>query len=247
MANSVSVPPSVAPAARERTLHAFDVGIAAAALLLLAPLIGLVCLLILIESGRPVFFRQRRLGRNGQPFLILKFKKFRDARDGSGPGLTVTNDTRMTRVGAWLQRTKIDEVPQFVNVLRGEMAIVGPRPESLTFADCFHGPYREVLRYRPGIFGPNQVLFRHEDDLLAGQPDLDRFYRQVLFPLKASADLLYFSSRTTRSDLRLLFRAMVAIGGGHASLGPTLDVRVEQLAKTQAADRMASTDAIMKV
>lgn len=188
-----------------------DILVASAALVVLAPLIIVVAIAILHESGAPILFRQARLGQHGRNFLILKFRKFRNDAGSLGPHLTSRDDERMTRIGTMLQRTKIDEIPQFINVLRGEMAIIGPRPESLRFADCFSGRYGEVLSFKPGILGPNQVLFRHEDALLAGRPDVEAYYRHILFPLKASVDLHYFSRRSLAGDLRLLIGAMGAI------------------------------------
>lgn len=190
--------------------------IAATALLVLAPVMVVVALAVLYESGWPVLFRQQRMGQHGRPFAILKFKKFHNAADGVGPHLTSRGDARMTRVGAFLQRTKFDEIPQFINVLRGEMAVIGPRPESLRYAECFNGRYGEVLAYKPGIFGPNQVLFRHEDALFTGQADVEGFYKRILFPLKASVDLAYFARRTLGSDLSLLVSAVGAICGSRA-------------------------------
>lgn len=221
MIESLSVPsPSPSPAAlgrwSGRSQRLCDATLAALALFLLAPLILLVCLAILVESGRPILFRQIRLGRDGKPFTILKFKKFSDARDGSGPHLTSLSDQRMTRIGALLQKSKLDEVPQFLNVIAGDMALIGPRPESLRFADCFGDRFRDVLAHTPGIFGPNQVLFRHEDALLTGRSDVEAYYRQVLFPLKASIDLGYFAQRSLGSDLNLILSAAIAILGGAA-------------------------------
>ena len=234
LANIVPTPLHAARTWHMILLRLFEITVATMALLVLLPLMLVVSLAILVESGRPILFRQQRLGQHGRPFLILKFKKFRDAKDGSGPHLTSLGDERMTWVGAILQRTKLDETPQFINVLAGDMGIVGPRPESLRFAECFNGHYRDVLRHKPGIFGPNQVLFRHEDALLAGRSNVEEYYLRILFPLKASVDLLYFSGRTVASDLRLLFSAVMVICGGRSrtehlilggpprGIGPTL-------------------------
>lgn len=216
MAGSVSIVPLTRQSRRGGLPRSFDIVVAVAALLVLTPVMLAMCVAILVESGRPVLFRQRRLGRDGRTFMILKFKKFCDAVDGSGPHLTSLADGRMTRIGALLQKTKLDEVPQFLNVLAGDMALVGPRPESMRFADCFGGRFRAVLSQQPGIFGPNQILFRHEDALLAGRSDVEGYYRRILFPLKASVDLAYFARRTWASDLRLLLSASFAVCGGRA-------------------------------
>src|ERR1700722_5448883 len=114
-----------------------DVLCAGAALFLLSPVFAIVALVILIESGKPILFSQLRLGQNGEPFRMYKFRKFRPSCDGSGSPLTLQEDERVTAVGRILAETKLDELPQLWNVLRGDLSLVGPRPESLTFADCF--------------------------------------------------------------------------------------------------------------
>ena len=122
-----------------------------------------------------------------------------------------------------LERTKLDELPQLWNILVGEMALVGPRPESLAFADCFDGSYRRALDYKPGIFGPCQVIFRHESDLYEPGRDPEEFYRQTLFPLKASVDLAYFPSRTMMSDARWAVQSVLAVFG--CSVRPSENMR----------------------
>ncbi len=190
-----------------------DVTIAALALLLLFPLFALISMAVLIECGRPIFFRQTRLGLGGTHFEIIKFRKFTTRETRAGLPLTMKNDSRMSRVGGFLARTKLDELPQLINVLRGEMAIVGPRPESLDFADCFDNGYRCVLNYRPGILGPSQAIFRDEWSLYPEDSNPTAFYREVLFPRKASVDRSYYSQRTLISDLKwMLFGALAVFG-----------------------------------
>ena len=190
-----------------------DVTIAALALLLLLPLFALISLAVLIESGRPIFFRQTRLGLAGKHFDIIKFRKFATKSPRLGLPLTMKMDKRMSRVGHFLARTKLDELPQLLNVLRGEMAIVGPRPESLDFADCFEKEYDGVLMYRPGILGPSQAAFRDECSLYPENTDPTLFYRQVLFPMKARVDLAYYAERTLASDVKwMIFGALAVFG-----------------------------------
>ncbi len=191
----------------------FDVVVATVSLVLLAPITMLAAAAILIESGRPVFFVQTRIGLRGRHFRMYKFTKFREPAPATGNALTLENDPRLTRVGRLLARTKIDELPQLWNVLKGDMAIVGPRPETLNFRDCFEAPLRAVLEYKPGIFGPTQILFRHEAALYRGHPDPERFYRKVLFPLKASIDLAYFTQRTLLRDALWVGRGVLAVLG----------------------------------
>jgi lipopolysaccharide/colanic/teichoic acid biosynthesis glycosyltransferase len=189
----------------------FDIAISLSALVILSPIIVLVTIAIALETGRPILFSQLRIGRNRRSFRMYKFRKFVCDCDPDGSPLTLENDDRSTRVGRILMATKLDEVPQFLNVLKGDMAIIGPRPESFAFADCFAGPYAEVLKYKPGILGPTQVAFRNESDLYSGHPDPSAFYRAVLFPMKAEMDLEYYSKRTLVSDIAWMFRGAVAI------------------------------------
>ncbi len=215
------VPSPVAMAAGEPSAVArrvFDIVCAAAALILLAPLMLLVAAAIWIESGRPILFSQARLGRNGWPFVMYKFRKFaRDCGADQRP-LTLEKDSRLTAVGRVLAATKLDELPQFWNVLRGEMSIVGPRPESLAFADCFRDGFELVLTHRPGLLGPSQIMFRHEARLYPWDVDPVAFYRQVLFPEKARIDLDYFSDRTFLADLKWIVLGVLAVFG-HAPRG----------------------------
>lgn len=191
--------------------RAFDVAVAGLAALLLAPVALLVALAILVESGRPVLFAQVRLGRGGLPFVMYKFRKFGPRAGAGGSPLTLEGDARMSAVGRVLMATKLDELPQLWNVLRGDMAVIGPRPESLAFADCFRDGFEEVLDHKPGLLGPCQILFRSESTLHARSADPQRFYRDVLFPAKARADIAYFRTRTLASDLALTVRGVLAV------------------------------------
>ena len=191
----------------------FDIIIASLGLVLLIPVVLLIVGAILIESGRPVLFKQVRLGRDGRTFNILKFRKFRQKSGPSGLPLTLSNDERMSPVGSFLARTKLDELPQLWNVLRGEMSIVGPRPESLDFQDCFTPETLRVLDFRPGIFGPSQVAFRNECALYPANSDPTVFYRAVLFPLKARVDLAYYPKRTLSSDIKWVAAGVFAVLG----------------------------------
>ena len=204
----------------EQARRTFDLAVAAVGLIILAPLMLVIALAIWSESGRPVFFSQIRLGQHGRHFRLHKFRKFHQVGSSSGRlmtlpdrAVTLQDDDRTTRVGRLLARSKLDELPQFWNILTGDMSIVGPRPESLAFANCFSDSYRDVLSFRPGIFGPNQVFFRNEWSLYTDVIDPETFYRDVLFPLKARADLAYFPHRTIRHDLAWIFRGVSAVLG----------------------------------
>jgi lipopolysaccharide/colanic/teichoic acid biosynthesis glycosyltransferase len=207
MSGAGQMPPAAALA------RALDVTVAAVALVALLPLIAVVAALIVLESGRPVLFRQTRIGRDGRHFEMLKFRKFGPDVGSDGSPLTLVDDARMTRVGRVLAATKLDELPQLLNVLRGEMSVVGPRPESLAFEDCFRGRAAQLLAFRPGIFGPTQVRFRHENRYYPTDTDPARFYKRALFPAKAALDLDYYPRRTLVSDVAWIVRGVLAVLG----------------------------------
>jgi lipopolysaccharide/colanic/teichoic acid biosynthesis glycosyltransferase len=177
-----------------------DVLGAVAALIVLAPVMLLIAIGIRFGSPGPVFFAQLRIGQGGKLFRIYKFRKFHHGCDNTGYSVTLNKDPRMTRVGRLLEGSKLDELPQFWNILRGDMALVGPRPEMTEFADCFTARYRELLQRRPGLFGPSQTIFRSESGLYPDNGDPHTFYRDVLFPAKAEIDLTYLRRRTLASD-----------------------------------------------
>jgi lipopolysaccharide/colanic/teichoic acid biosynthesis glycosyltransferase len=189
----------------------FDLVAAAVGVLALAPFAAAVCMAIMLETGRPMLFSQPRLGRNGRPFLMYKFRKFRVDCGSADCPVTVDGDARMTRVGRFLAATKLDELPQLWNVLKGEMSVVGPRPESLAFADCFVGRFAALLDHKPGLVGPCQVLFRREGGLYPAGADPERFYRDVLFPTKSAIDLEYFPRRGLFADLCWVVLALLAV------------------------------------
>jgi lipopolysaccharide/colanic/teichoic acid biosynthesis glycosyltransferase len=191
--------------------RAFDILVSGAAMGVLSPIFLMIALAIRMESGKPILYSQLRLGQNGRPFSIYKFRKFRASCDPHGYPLTLDGDDRLTSVGRILAATKLDELPQLWNVLRGDMSLVGPRPESLAFNDCFRNGFEALLKHKPGLFGPCQVVFRHESRLYPADGSAAEFYREVLFPAKAKVDLAYFSRRTLASDLGWILRAAGAI------------------------------------
>lgn len=171
---------------------------------------AVVSLLVWLDSPGSVIFAQERIGLNGKIFRIFKFRKFPITWGDEGPGVTTRNDPRMTTIGAILERTKLDELPQLWNILRGEMSFVGPRPESIRFADLFKGEYAELLNYIPGLLGPNQIVFRNENELYVADEDPDSYYRRVLFPQKAERDLAYFRNAHCLHDILFIIRGVQA-------------------------------------
>ena len=208
-ASQLVTPSTALNAGARRAIDVLCAGFAASIFL---PVFVIVALSIWLESGRPILYSQRRLGQSGQPFHIYKFRKFKPSCDPQGYPLTLHDDGRLTSVGRILAKTKLDELPQLWNVLRGDMSLVGPRPESFAFADCFRNGFEELLEHKPGVFGPCQVMFRHESELYPSNASAAAdFYREVLFPAKAKIDLAYFSRRTLVSDFSWIFRAVGTI------------------------------------
>jgi len=193
------------------TKRIFDVITAILLGLLLFPVMLIIVLVIKCTSPGPALFRQKRLGLNGEVFLINKFRKFPSDWGSKGPGVTLQFDSRMTRVGRFLERTKLDELPQLWNILVGEMSFVGPRPESLSFAHLFDSSYKEVLSYKPGIFGPNQTAYRNESAMYPDGEDPVAFYERELFPAKAQNDIDYFKKATFFGDLKWIISGTFAL------------------------------------
>jgi len=187
----------------EATKRAFDIASAVLGLALLAPLFLVVAAWIKLDSPGPVFFRQERIGRGGTPFRIHKFRTMRV--EAAGPALTVGADPRITRAGAFLRRTKIDELPQLLDVLRGDMSVVGPRPEVARYVAAYPPALREkVLSVRPGITDPASLQFRDESTLLARAADPEREYREVVLPAKLRLAADYVDTASLGGDLRLI-------------------------------------------
>ena len=190
--------------------RSLDIIIAAPLLLLLAPVVLILSAAILAESPGGVFYRCRRIGWRGRDLQMLKFRKMHDG--ASGPALVVPGDERFTRIGAFLARTKLDELPQLWNVLKGEMSLVGPRPEDPYFVELHREPYEEILAVRPGITGLSQLAFARESEVLDPE-DRERHYTERILPQKIRMDRFYATHRTLGTDLRILWwtaRAVVA-------------------------------------
>lgn len=197
--------------------RAFDLCWTVPGLLLLSPLLAVVAVLVLVRDGRPVFFRQERIGRGGRPFRIWKFRTMA-AGSATGGALTVAGDARVTRTGRWLRALKLDELPQLFNVLAGEMSLVGPRPEVPRFVDQYTPAQRLVLDAPPGITDPACLRFRHEGELLARARDPERVYVTEIMPEKLRLNLEYATRATRWTDFVVIVRTLwtlvpTAIGG----------------------------------
>ena len=190
----------------------FDVVVASAMLLVASPLFAAIAIAIKLDSPGPVFFRQERVGRWRRAFQMWKFRKMPHDLHEQGPMLTARNDRRLTRVGYWLERTKLDELPQLLNVLSGDMSVVGPRPEVPKFVDRgLRELWDQTLSVRPGIFGPNQVRLRNEADLFPpGCADVEGFYLRHILPDKLAVDSRYAREAWWLGDAWLLLRGVLA-------------------------------------
>jgi lipopolysaccharide/colanic/teichoic acid biosynthesis glycosyltransferase len=182
--------------------RAVDVAVSATLLVLTAPVLLLAAAAVLLADGRPVLFRQERLGEGAVPFRLTKLRTMRAGRTGAA--VTATGDPRITRVGLFLRRTALDELPQLWDVLRGRMTLVGPRPESLELAERYPESCRPVLSARPGLTGPSQLRYREASTVPPPGVDVEAWYLEVLVPLRVQADLTYLSRPTLAATLRVL-------------------------------------------
>ena len=190
----------------------FDIVCAAIGLLLLSPLLLAVAVWIKLDSAGPVMFRQERVGRFGRTFRIHKFRTMRVDAPRLGPQITIGEDARITRSGRWLRATKVDELPQLWDVLRGEMSLVGPRPEVPRYVAMYPAELREVvLSVRPGITDPASLSFRNESELLAKAADPEREYVEVVMPMKLRLAADYVRNASLGGDIRLILATLGAI------------------------------------
>jgi lipopolysaccharide/colanic/teichoic acid biosynthesis glycosyltransferase len=179
----------------------FDIVLSLIGLIVLSPFFLAVAVLIKLDSRGPVFFRQVRIGKNGKPFQMLKFRTMVEAKHWAGPSLSPKNDPRVTTFGAILRRFKINEFPQLINVLKGDMSFVGPRPEVEEFVKVYSSEQARVLSVRPGIVGPSQIHMRNEEELYAAGLNPHQYYIEHILPKKLKIDLEYIKNRSFLIDL----------------------------------------------
>lgn len=190
--------------------RAIDVALSSIGLLVGAPVIAALAIAVKCSSPGPVLHRAVRVGRSDVDFTLYKFRSMRPNAATTGPAVTASGDPRITKVGALLRRTKLDELPQLWNVVRGDMSLVGPRPEDRRYVDTYTPEQRRILAFRPGITSPASVTYRDEEAILAAADDLDAAYAKVMDD-KIRIDLAYFEQASIVGDLRWIARTFAAV------------------------------------
>ena len=187
-----------------------EAALALAGLAATSPLIAAGALAVLVTSGRPAFFRQLRVGRGGRTFRLVKLRSMRNANEGLR--VTARGDDRVTPIGRVLRRTKLDELPELWNVLRGDMSFVGPRPEVPEYVDLGDPMWAEVLQVRPGLTDPVTLALRDEEELIeAVEGNRERYYRETLQPQKLAGYCRYLKTRTWRRDVVVIWNTIMAL------------------------------------
>jgi lipopolysaccharide/colanic/teichoic acid biosynthesis glycosyltransferase len=187
-----------------------DFVVTALGLIVASPLLLLLCLLIKLSDNGPIFYRANRSGKGGVTFAVYKFRTMIVDADKIGPAVTASGDSRVTPIGAFLRRTKLDELPQLLNVLSGEMSLVGPRPEDPRYVALYTPAQRQILDFVPGITSAASLAYRHEEQMLTGD-DWETVYQQKVMPEKIEIDLAYMGSANVITDLKLIFQTVFAM------------------------------------
>ena len=182
----------------------FDILFSGFVIICFLPIGGILALLILVESRGGVFFKQERIGRNGIPFYLLKFRSMKTDSESKGKITVGTRDPRITKVGYYIRRYKLDEFPQFINVLKGEMSIVGPRPEVKEYVDLYTDEQRKILSVKPGITDYASLAYFHENELLAKSDNPQETYINEVMPEKIKLNEKYLSNPTLSEDLIII-------------------------------------------
>ncbi|MEZ0327090.1 MAG: sugar transferase [Fimbriimonas sp.] len=206
-----SAMPTARPPKSDRSIRTFDVAFTTVGLIFLTPLLIGTGIAIALESRGGVLFRQPRVGKDGRTFHVWKFRTMRPAKPGD-PSFSVSNDERITRVGRLLRKTKIDELPQLFNVLKGEMSLVGPRPQVPDYFEFFPiTSHATITSVPPGVTGLSQLALPAEDELLAKVECPEKFHREYLPQLKASMDGLYVQNRSLRLNVAVLWQTALFV------------------------------------
>ncbi len=188
-----------------------DTIVALSGLMLLSPLFIVISLFIWIHDGDPAFFVQQRIGKNRKPFRLYKFRSMRLLHDDREGRFEPGNTSRVTPIGAFIRRTKLDELPQLINVLKGDMSLVGPRPEVEKWVNHYPERWNKVLTVKPGITDNASVLFRNEESLLAKAADPEKVYREVILPKKLDLYEAYVLHHSLWDDFKIMIRTILNV------------------------------------
>ncbi len=189
----------------------FDFFVSFLALILLLPLLIFIAVLIILNSGLPVFYLQKRVGKNWKEFKVIKFRTMIENADKLDVNLSSSDDKRMTGIGKFLRKYKLDELPQFINVLIGNMSIVGPRPEVYKYASHFKNDYSTILSIKPGISDYASLAFRNEEKLLSNKPNKESFYLNEILPEKIKLYKKYLNDISFFVDIKIIFATLKTI------------------------------------
>ena len=184
----------------------FDIFISSVGMIVASPILLICAMAIKSESKGPVFYRGKRIGRNGKPFFIYKFRSMVDNAENLGASSTNASDVRITRVGRYIRKYKLDELSQLINVLKGDMSIVGPRPQVKWAVDLFTEEEKEILRLRPGLTDWASIRFNNEEEIIekSGYSNADEAYMELIHPEKMRLQLKYLRERSFLTDLRII-------------------------------------------
>ena len=208
MSQTVDTPDVTIAPKRAWTKRTFDLGFAIIALLLLSPLFFLGSLLAKLQSKGPVFYKAKRVGKDEILFEMYKFRTMVVNADTLGGSLTTYRDTRITPIGRFLRWTKLDELPNLINVIKGDMSLIGPRPEAPDYVKHYTEIQKQVLQVKPGMTGPSQLANRDEEEKLKGQQDVEHYYITELMPKKLALDLHYVATQSIASDIGWLLKTL---------------------------------------
>lgn len=189
----------------------FDIGASSIGLILLSPILILIAICIKLDSKGPVFFKQIRVGKNKDLFKIYKFRTMVTDAEKLGKQITIGNDTRITKVGTFIRKCKLDELPQLINVLNGDMSLVGPRPEVPKYVELYDEYQKQILLVQPGITDYASIEFRNESEILGESKDPENKYINDIMPYKIELNIKYIKNISLYEDLKLITRTIKAI------------------------------------
>jgi len=218
-----SIPELRVPIRRHAVKRAFDLGVASIGLIVLSPVLLILMFAVGTTNGLPILFRQQRVGQRGRLFTILKFRTMVNAADKLGPSITAAGDSRITRIGRFMRKTKLDELPQLWNVLVGNMSVVGPRPEVPRYVAMYTPDQKRVLELKPGITDLASIEFRNEEELLGTADNTEKYYLEYCLPRKIELNLTYAARANVWTDTAIILRTLLPFLG--SGLGPGTDDR----------------------